>query len=520
MKLSRQRAKTPNIDQVQVLTQMLLKMDAKNIKRPIRIKRAESEHSQINCPIQNGAKDQKIVVLKNKELKSLNGIEQYKFLNYLDVANNQIKDIQLSNLEIKVLIISGNRLTLLQDLPQTLTIVDASMNNLSYVKLSNLNNLRILHLQKNQITSFSFQGLLKIQKLYLDENKISQLTDIPVLPKLQILSATNNYITQISESQILQNLQKLQEFYLLNNPITKFNIQENYLDYLRDTKPRCKSVQNNNRGLKIETKEILQIEKSIPKLHVQDFNNITPLPQKQSRGQSIYISRIMQRQNTQNDQQYRTETSKKSINFSQINPFSIKSIKINFQFDPQFIQKVQKSTKYHFDAKQIQKIKSIKSKFKQSQLIEECVYKFFPDNKCIMCYGNPQDIEEYDVQSVVICYFNISQFKQTTLTVFNKITQITLRNNSIEYLSDLNKLRPIFAHAIDIIIEKNSISNSSLWKQYVKRLYNTERGPFDNFFNLDRSFPSYMDIETPKISGCKIGNLFEQYIEQLITQFE
>lgn len=52
-----------------------------------------------------------VLILKNNRIRSLIGIKDYNKLNYLDISNNHIIDIvEICQLELKVLIISSNKI--------------------------------------------------------------------------------------------------------------------------------------------------------------------------------------------------------------------------------------------------------------------------------------------------------------------------------------------------------------------------------------------------------------------------
>lgn len=66
------------------------------------------------------------MILKNNQITSMKGIQEYKNLNYIDISTNQIKEItDIAYLRISVLMISFNKLKELRNLPETLKILEA-----------------------------------------------------------------------------------------------------------------------------------------------------------------------------------------------------------------------------------------------------------------------------------------------------------------------------------------------------------------------------------------------------------
>lgn len=88
-----------------------------------------------------------MLILKNNQITSLKGLQEYKNLNYIDISTNQIKEIQeVGSLRIRVLMISFNKLKELKNLPETLKILEAQGNIIAKVDISNLKYLKVLNL--------------------------------------------------------------------------------------------------------------------------------------------------------------------------------------------------------------------------------------------------------------------------------------------------------------------------------------------------------------------------------------
>lgn len=64
----------------------------------------------------------------------MKGLNEYKNLNYIDLSANLIKEIEeINHLNLKVLIISHNKIKEIKNLPNTLKILDAKANYLEKV---------------------------------------------------------------------------------------------------------------------------------------------------------------------------------------------------------------------------------------------------------------------------------------------------------------------------------------------------------------------------------------------------
>ncbi|MBR2240190.1 MAG: leucine-rich repeat domain-containing protein [Clostridia bacterium] len=115
--------------------------------------------------------------LRECGLKELSELRTAKTLKQLDVSHNEIQDITyLSNLEnLEYLLLNDNRIE----------------NNLG--ALNRLSNLRVLDISNNNVTSLEQISSLKLETLYANYNKIS---DISVIDRseMQNLSLNNNII--------------------------------------------------------------------------------------------------------------------------------------------------------------------------------------------------------------------------------------------------------------------------------------------------------------------------------------
>ena len=88
---------------------------------------------------QNELDDVKEIGINNTSVTSLQGIEYFKNLDYLDCSKNKITSLDVSK-------------------NINLCMLDCSINNLTSLKLGNNTNLRMLHCSGNQLTSLDLSG--------------------------------------------------------------------------------------------------------------------------------------------------------------------------------------------------------------------------------------------------------------------------------------------------------------------------------------------------------------------------
>ncbi|KAK4191744.1 adenylate cyclase encoded by the PaAC protein [Podospora australis] len=176
-------------------------------------------------------------------------------LTYLDVSNNRLEDLEKAGLsklnrllklnlannklqslpmdfkmftQLRTLNISSNSLEQFPAfLPtmENLVDLDLSFNTIKQFpdNIGNMTNLERFVITNNQLTgSFptSFKDLRSLRELDIKYNSISNIDVIAQLPKLEILSATRNDISQFSGT-----FERIRSIKLNLNPITKFEIK-------------------------------------------------------------------------------------------------------------------------------------------------------------------------------------------------------------------------------------------------------------------------------------------------------
>lgn len=207
--------------------------------------------------------------LNNKNLTNISLLENYKFIQHLDVSNNKLQNIDVIS-QLKYLLslnASNNQLTTVPSLAHPLNLLSANfshnniydMGNIGQVRsLLNLNldcndisniygldgcsSLKQLSLNNNKVTKIEGLNHLHLHVLHLNNNKISKITGLEELGKLQILHlACNNIrslrglqgkmvlsdlrlegndIIDLLEIRQLQQLPLLRRLTLMVNPLT------------------------------------------------------------------------------------------------------------------------------------------------------------------------------------------------------------------------------------------------------------------------------------------------------------
>lgn len=143
-------------------------------------------------------KDVKAIKCHSQDIQSLAGLEKFTALQSLSLYNNRI-----SKLDIKLL---------------------------------QFEQLKHLNLARNNLTTASLEGLAKLDKLYLFDNQLTQLT-LANLPELTEMKANNNKIERFH----YQNTPKLAKMYIFNNQLEMIDIYQlpslQYMDCRQNPMP-------------------------------------------------------------------------------------------------------------------------------------------------------------------------------------------------------------------------------------------------------------------------------------------
>ena len=163
-------------------------------------------------------------------IQNLSGIQDFTNLKYLDLSNNFISMIDLSqNIFLEYLNCNRNNLSSL-DLDQNILLVNlyCNDNQISYLDLSLNLNLEFLDCNSNQITFLNVSQNTALKTLLCTDNHISYL-DLSQNTLLEILNCSGNKLSNLDLSQNTS----LTTLDLSNNFISMIDLSQNiFLEYL------------------------------------------------------------------------------------------------------------------------------------------------------------------------------------------------------------------------------------------------------------------------------------------------
>ncbi len=154
------------------------------------------------------------------QISSIQGIEYFINLEYLDISANQLTNVSpLYNLT-------------------NLKILDCNSNFITELDLSNLINLEDLNCAANLLSNLDVNSLVNLKELGSHYNQLNHL-NVSGLTQLEILDCSNNELTSLDLSSLLS----LQMFYCSYNNLSELNLggllnlntvycQSNQLTYL------------------------------------------------------------------------------------------------------------------------------------------------------------------------------------------------------------------------------------------------------------------------------------------------
>ncbi|XP_043823649.1 leucine-rich repeat and IQ domain-containing protein 1 [Dromiciops gliroides] len=170
------------------------------------------------------------LTLKHCGLTALEGLNNCKKLKYIDVQENQIQVINCENLEnLCILLLNDNELTSFHGLDgcSNLRKIDVSNNKITRIGgLESLKSLQQLIVDHNQL--ISTRGLCSVPTImYLDcsYNNLTKVEGVKDCGLLQILKLQGNYLTEFPS---LENQVLLRELYLDDNSISTLEIVSSY----------------------------------------------------------------------------------------------------------------------------------------------------------------------------------------------------------------------------------------------------------------------------------------------------
>lgn len=136
-------------------------------------------------------------------ISSLEGIQDFTSLTYLNVAHNQLTILNINNLtNLEYLDCSYNQIQNLSinGLPN-LSYVNCSSNNLTSFQLTNLNSINELYCSTNLLTTLDLSGLTSLTVLNCDSNSLTDL-NVDGLNNLEILLCSVNNLTSLEISSL------------------------------------------------------------------------------------------------------------------------------------------------------------------------------------------------------------------------------------------------------------------------------------------------------------------------------
>lgn len=187
---------------------------------------------------------------KQMKLTSIDILEKYPHLRYIDVSGNQIQDFfHLNSLKSLLWLKANNnhaKSARLESLPY-LQVLDFSQNKVQTVmglehpllEQLNLNsndipscegldtntlpNLQTLQMRSNRLSNTTgLDNFRNLKRLYLGNNKITSLDGISTLDSLEILHLRDNQISSFNDDLVDGKLQNLRYLNLRANRIEKF----------------------------------------------------------------------------------------------------------------------------------------------------------------------------------------------------------------------------------------------------------------------------------------------------------
>lgn len=147
-------------------------------------------------PLRNYGSDLKVA--------SLDGIEYFWGLRTLEVENQELTEIDLSNnLQVGSLRCKNNKLTKLNISNDNLNYLDCDNNQLTEINVSELPNLRNLDFRNNQVTEINISNNPSLRVLRFNDNQVSVL-DISQNTNLQQIHCYNNRISTLDATTMSQ----------------------------------------------------------------------------------------------------------------------------------------------------------------------------------------------------------------------------------------------------------------------------------------------------------------------------
>lgn len=159
--------------------------------------------------------------IRNADIQDLTGIEFFTNLEYLDLYNNLIVDLDVNSLtSLKVLYCNYNLLTSL-NVTDNNNLLDlrCQANELTNINLVGLENLEILLCNSNQLISLDVSSLSNLKVLDCNLNQLSTM-DFSDLFFIEEIKCQNNFLQSLDFS----DLSNLRVLYCNFNQLTSLNV--------------------------------------------------------------------------------------------------------------------------------------------------------------------------------------------------------------------------------------------------------------------------------------------------------
>ena len=183
---------------------------------------------------------QQTLIISNKGIKTLKGIEYFKSLNYLDCSSNELTELDVSkNISLEVLDCGANQLTDLNISGNELLFnLNCKSNKLTELNLSNNKALKFLYCNFNQLTKLDLNSNEILDTLDCNSN---QLTDLNLSNNIALKGGLDCSSNQLTELNLSSN--KSLEFLICSfNQLTTLDISNNTNLVYVDASSQVKSV--------------------------------------------------------------------------------------------------------------------------------------------------------------------------------------------------------------------------------------------------------------------------------------
>ena len=165
-----------------------------------------------------------VLVVNNKNISDLTGIEDFTALTYLSCGGNQLTTLDLSqNTALTGLGCGQNQLTSLDVSQNTaLTELTCYLNQLTSIDVSQNTALTELNCNNNQLTSIDVSQNTALTELYCNNNQLSAI-NVSNLNALEELQFENNNLSSLD----LSNNHLLTDIFCNDNNLSNINLSNN-----------------------------------------------------------------------------------------------------------------------------------------------------------------------------------------------------------------------------------------------------------------------------------------------------